>query len=70
MAGNCVTAQYKKVANATGVHSISCTEGAAKDQAEQNRELANLANFRQMQRTLHREYLDSLTTLRRARCRP
>lgn len=58
MAENCVTAQYKAVANPTGVYSISCTEGAAKHQAEESRELSNMARFRQMQRPLNRKYFD------------
>lgn len=66
MAENCVTAQYKAVSNPTGVYSISCTEGASKLQAEESRELANLAGFRQMQRPLNRKYFDYFETRKMA----
>lgn len=54
MAENCVTPQYKALANPSGVYSMGCTEGATSGQAEQSRELANLAAFRQKQRFVFR----------------
>lgn len=66
MASNCVTAQYKAIANPTGVYSSSCTEGASKHQAEESRELSNMAAFRQMQRPLNRKYFDYFETRKMA----
>lgn len=58
----CVTSQYKAMANPTGVYSIACTEGAAKLQAEESRELANMNAFRQLQRPIGQKYADMYTT--------
>lgn len=54
----CVTDQYKAMANPTGVYSMSCTEGAAKGEAEQSRELSILASYRQKQRSTAQKYFD------------
>lgn len=47
---SCATAQYKTLANPRGMYESACTEGASAGAADQARELANLASFRQMHR--------------------
>lgn len=58
MAESCVTPQYKAMANPRGVYEVGCTEGATKGQAEESRELSNLAAFRQRQRSTSQKYGD------------
>jgi hypothetical protein len=57
MAALCVTPQYKQMVNLNGVYEVvGCREGAAKGKAEQSRELANLAAFRQRQRNTAQKF--------------
>jgi hypothetical protein len=60
----CATAQYRALANPAGVYAVSCTEGAAAGQADEARELSNLANFRQLQRSPGAAYADFCETRR------
>lgn len=61
----CLTAQYKTLANPMGVYSPSCTEGASKLQAEESRELSNMASFRALQTDVAKKF-GSYTEARRA----
>lgn len=61
----CLTAQYKMLSNPMGVYSIACTEGASKLQAEESRELSNMASFRAKQVSVAQKF-GSYTEARRA----
>lgn len=56
----CVKNQYKTMANPAGVYSSACTEGTTKLQADEARELANLNEFRMMQRSSVKTYVSIL----------
>lgn len=60
---SCVKYQYKAMANPAGVYSTACTEGTTKLQSDESRELANLNEFRMIQRSPIKRYVRCLQSV-------